>query len=57
MKKETQLLIEIEQYRSLLNKTAKNTSIISEEMLKYSQKLDQLLNEYENLLTKITIKQ
>ncbi|WP_332699041.1 aspartyl-phosphate phosphatase Spo0E family protein [Halalkalibacter lacteus] len=57
MKKDTQLLIEIEHYRSLLNDAAKNTPLISEEMIDYSQKLDQLLNEYDDLVYKSIIYQ
>jgi hypothetical protein len=53
MKKETQLLFEIEQYRTLVNETVKNKPLISEEMIDYSQKLDKLLNEYNHFVNKV----
>ncbi|GAE27362.1 hypothetical protein JCM9140_3497 [Halalkalibacter wakoensis JCM 9140] len=45
----TFLLNEIEHYRKLLNEKAKHTPLISQEMIDYSQKLDNLMNEYESL--------
>ncbi|KHF37872.1 aspartyl-phosphate phosphatase Spo0E family protein [Halalkalibacter okhensis] len=43
------LLQEIERYRSLLNEKAKHTPLISEEMIDFSHKLDDLLNKYQSL--------
>ncbi|MDT8862770.1 aspartyl-phosphate phosphatase Spo0E family protein [Alkalihalobacillus sp. MEB130] len=46
------LLEDIERYRRLLNEKAKNTPLISEEMISYSHKLDELLNKYASLTNK-----
>ncbi|WP_332634307.1 aspartyl-phosphate phosphatase Spo0E family protein [Halalkalibacter flavus] len=57
MTKDKQLLLqEIEQYRTLLNEKAKETPLISEEMIYFSHKLDELLNKYQSLTSKTPLK-
>ncbi|MCL7749664.1 aspartyl-phosphate phosphatase Spo0E family protein [Halalkalibacter alkaliphilus] len=57
MTKDEQLLLqEIEKYRTLLNKKAKNTPLISDEMIYFSHKLDELLNKYQSLTSKTPIR-
>ncbi|ARK28561.1 aspartyl-phosphate phosphatase Spo0E family protein [Halalkalibacter krulwichiae] len=52
MDQKRQLIQDIERYRNLLNEKSKTTSLISKEMLEYSHKLDQLLNEYDYLVSR-----
>ncbi|WP_227940205.1 aspartyl-phosphate phosphatase Spo0E family protein [Alkalihalobacillus deserti] len=52
MNREHQLLHDIEECRELLNRKAQTSSLISKEVIRYSHKLDALLNEYENLINK-----
>ncbi|MFC0560795.1 aspartyl-phosphate phosphatase Spo0E family protein [Halalkalibacter alkalisediminis] len=52
MNREQQLLHDIEKCRELLNQKGQTSSLISEEIIGYSHKLDLLLNEYDYLINK-----
>ncbi|MCM3763107.1 aspartyl-phosphate phosphatase Spo0E family protein [Alkalihalobacillus oceani] len=49
MTTEKQLLAEIEHYRQLLNEKAKTNPLPSAPMVRFSKKLDQLLNKYSKM--------
>ncbi|MBU8908807.1 aspartyl-phosphate phosphatase Spo0E family protein [Desertibacillus haloalkaliphilus] len=46
-----QLLQEIEETRQALHTISKHNNLLSKEMIEMSQKLDKLLNEYENYVS------